>query len=263
MYRLEHNTPTVYTNKSRDFQLFTRLYDVINNGVKYDIDTIPNILDAFKINDRLLALLGTKLGFFPKYTYDNQILRYILSAFQHIMKYKGSKKGIEEAVCCVLRAEHNDGDFSVLINNATHTVEITTSNELFNKRALGDLLSYILPIGYTYQIETSTSNLSNDKFTATSEISVLLVESESISQVRGSDRVLATQYPNENNEFNFTGTINTLDDLYIANYNTSTIIGSEQITAEIEGTAPDRLGTIRDKVDIVTDSNKQQIKESE
>ena len=42
MLRLENNTPSIYCQKSRDFQLFCRLYDVVNNGVKFDIDSIIN-----------------------------------------------------------------------------------------------------------------------------------------------------------------------------------------------------------------------------
>ena len=64
MFRLQNNTPSYYVNNSRDFQLFCRLYDYINNGVKFDIDSIININDPLKINDRLLNLYGSKVGFF-------------------------------------------------------------------------------------------------------------------------------------------------------------------------------------------------------
>ena len=46
--------PQIYINESRDFQLISRLYDVLFSGVKYDIDSMVNILDATLTRDDLL-----------------------------------------------------------------------------------------------------------------------------------------------------------------------------------------------------------------
>ena len=92
MFRLQNNTPTIYVENSRDFQLLCRLFDYMINGIKYDINSILNILNPMKINDRMLNLLCTKLGFFPKNQYDSRTLRYILSTFPYIIKNKGTKK---------------------------------------------------------------------------------------------------------------------------------------------------------------------------
>ena len=92
MFRLQNNTPSYYVNNSRDFQLFCRLYDYINNGVKFDIDSIININDPLKINDRLLNLYGSKVGFFTNKNINTNVLRRILKAFPYLIKYKGTKK---------------------------------------------------------------------------------------------------------------------------------------------------------------------------
>ena len=105
MFRLQDNTPSVYVNQSRDFQLFCRLYDCINNGVKFDIDTMLNILDPMKINDRMLNLLCTKVGFFPKAQYNSNVLRHIIASFPYAIKHKGTLLGIEIAVGTILKAE--------------------------------------------------------------------------------------------------------------------------------------------------------------
>ena len=119
MFRLQDNVPSVYIDQSRDFQLFCRVYDCINNAVKYDIDTIINILDPMTANDRILELLCTYVGFFPKMHYDSYLLRYIIASFSHAIKYKGTKHGINIAVSTILKAERNIDaykDIDVVIN---------------------------------------------------------------------------------------------------------------------------------------------------
>lgn len=154
MFRLQNNTPGIYVENSRDFQLLCRLFDYMINGIKYDIDSILNILNPMKINDRMLNLLCTKLGFFPKNQYDSRTLRYILSTFPLIVKNKSSKKGIELAVNTILKLENNDETPSIEINNEEHVINIyTTINDIENKKALSDILDYVLPIGYTLNIE--------------------------------------------------------------------------------------------------------------
>ena len=44
--RLEDKTPPVYTRESRDFQLFLRLCDCINNMIIDDADNLKNITNT-------------------------------------------------------------------------------------------------------------------------------------------------------------------------------------------------------------------------
>ena len=163
MFRLEHNVPQVYVEQSRDFQLLCRLYDCINNGVRYDINSMLSILDPMKVSDRLLNLMCTKVGFFTSRNYDSLLLRYILVAFPFALKYKGSKHGIEIAVSAILKAESEfrvldetkSIDSLITIDNVEHCIRIYTTVEIINKNALKDFLKYIMPVGYTYTIETN------------------------------------------------------------------------------------------------------------
>ena len=98
MIRLQDKTPEVYCAESRDFQLFCRLYDCVINGVKFDIDTIPDILDAMTCRTSMLQLLQTKLGFFTNKKLTDDALRYVLTAFPIMVKNKGSLKSIQQAV---------------------------------------------------------------------------------------------------------------------------------------------------------------------
>ena len=44
--RVQEMTPQVYTEDSRDFQLLSRLYDSVFNGVKFDTDSILSLIDT-------------------------------------------------------------------------------------------------------------------------------------------------------------------------------------------------------------------------
>ena len=165
MFRLQEHTPETYVNESRDFQLFCRVYDCVNNGVKFDIDTMLNIYDPYKANERVLDLLCTWVGFYPRVTLNNDALRHILASFPYMMKYKGTKRSIEMAVNTVLKINNVLTDYYILIDNvSTHEgiketnyeVKIVFVDELYDLTSLNELLRYILPLGYSYQVYNGT-----------------------------------------------------------------------------------------------------------
>ena len=86
--------------------MISRLYDLIFSGVKYDIDTMVNVLDATLVKDDLLELMCSKVGFFPRVKLDANILKYIIASFPYILKYKGSERGIKYAVNSIMLSEH-------------------------------------------------------------------------------------------------------------------------------------------------------------
>ncbi len=250
MFRLQDNVPEVYIEQSRDFQLMCRAYDVVNNGVKYDIDTIVNILDPMKINDRMLNLLSLKVGFFAKREYESTLLRCIIRAFPFAIKYKGSKTGIEIAVSALLKAE---GDIiaslspvetMVQIDRPTSTVYIYTAKPIKNVLALDDFLSYILPIGFTYILGTHVTGTGSMAVDTDTSINLLKGPVSNISQLRGTGRVLQTS--GKPNPFNFT---NNLADKYIGSLDTFEIIGASNDTVTNKY-GNDNAGIKRDNVDL-------------
>lgn len=154
MFRLQENVPEVYVKQSRDFQLFCRVFDTINNSLRYNALSAQNLLNPLKVSDRLLPLLATRVGFFPKHEYNTYALREVISAFPYIVKYKGSKLGIEMALNVILKIENNYKGSLVRINNVSHTVEIYTETRIKGEDLLRDVLSYILPIGYDINVST-------------------------------------------------------------------------------------------------------------
>ena len=86
--RLQNETPEVYTEQSRDFQLLCRVYDCVINSIKFDVDSIKKISSTRDIRATLLPLLQTKLGFFSNSIMSDEALRTILEAFPLIIKKK-------------------------------------------------------------------------------------------------------------------------------------------------------------------------------
>ena len=166
MLRLQQNVPEIYTSHSRDFQLFCRTYDLVNNAVRFSCESTTNLLDPSKASDNILTLLASRIGFFPERDYNTYVLRCILSAFPYFIKYKGSKHGIEMVVNTLLRAERSSEDSEVLVDS--ELVYIYTENPIRNEALLRDVLSYMLPIGYGLVIGTfSRLNLDATKIANT------------------------------------------------------------------------------------------------
>ena len=151
LFRLQDNTPEAYTEDSRDFQLMLRLYDCTNNGVMFYIDSMRNVTDTKMCSSDLLGLLKTKIGFFSDVDFTDRELRYILRGFPSIIKYKGSIKGIREAVYMYMNANGMSCPHKVYVDNDTHTVAIHIEHSITDTSILDEVFKYIIPAGYAIQ----------------------------------------------------------------------------------------------------------------
>lgn len=200
MFRFQDNLPEVYINESRDFQILARLSDVLFSGIKYDIDSMVNVLDATLAKDRMLQLMCTKIGFFPNIEIDSQVLKYIIASFPYIIKNKGNELGIKYAVNAILKAENNPeavGEPLVIIVNEegeqgrdSYTIYIYTTIQLYNQAALQELLRYVVPAGYAYKLLSYTSLLDGydnpDILSQTDYINTFKVNQNYAAQIRTS-----------------------------------------------------------------------------
>ena len=151
MFRLQDNVPQNYIDESRDFQLFCRLYDCVNNGVRFDIESMIYLFDPIRVNNKILELLASRVGFFPKKDLNDMMMRYIIASFPYIIKYKGSKRGIKEAIATVLKADNIYAKYNVSIHNIDHIIEISIDRQ-YDEIALKELLDYICPTGYIIKL---------------------------------------------------------------------------------------------------------------
>lgn len=155
-FRTQDHVPDVYTRKSRDFQLFCNLFDCVNGGIKYDIDSILDIVDTNQCNERLLPYLQTKIGFWTKVKISAENLRIILKGFMYAVRNKGSITGVERAVQIFLKIAKIDTNVHIEVINESETQEpytiiIGTEERLGDTTILDEILKYIIPAGYNYR----------------------------------------------------------------------------------------------------------------
>lgn len=162
VFRLQNNVPDIYVEKSRDFQLLCRLYDCIIDGVKFDVDSMIDILDTNKCRNNILPLLKEKLGFFSDYQFNDDAIRSILKAFPLMIKNKGSLKSIEQAIEVYKKITNFNGRITVVMNKERQTkygqllydysLIINIESSLKDTSILDEMLKYLLPAGMMYQI---------------------------------------------------------------------------------------------------------------
>ena len=197
LLRMQNRTPPIYCEESRDFQLFCRLYDTIINGLLFDIDTITDLIDTKDIRSSFLQLLQTKLGFFTPYSFNENTLRYVLSGFPHMVKYKGSLKSIEYAVNNFLKINNILSPVTVtyqktplLLQNGytvpDHTIVVGISASLQEATILKEVFRYILPFGtgYYFYYYSTRSELTN---ILEADNAIILYVSDNINAVLRSD----------------------------------------------------------------------------
>lgn len=162
LIRLEDRTPPYYTEESRDFQLFLRLYDCINNMMILDSNEVSNITDTRTIKTELLPLLQTKVGFFTNYNIDAEMMRTILYAFPIIVKNKGTIEGIKQAVRIFLKVLHIETEVDIFYTSggvsvgnlevSDHSLLIGIGEVVDQFYVLEEIFRYILPAGFSYTI---------------------------------------------------------------------------------------------------------------
>lgn len=156
MFRVENNVPDVYIQESRDFQLLSRLYDLVFQSSRFSIDTMQSVSDTLHCQDNILPLIATKVGMFTDVKLTTQAHRYILSVFPYIIKYKGSMQGLTYIANLLgrllntnVRVEQSEQDF----NRVTFYFKEYYSD--FN--ILKEVVEYMRPTGcfVDYVIEVS------------------------------------------------------------------------------------------------------------
>jgi hypothetical protein len=152
MIKTQNLTPEIYYKESRDFQLFGRLFDILFNDTKTNIDIMKNFPISNHTDSKLLELLVNTLGFFPKNEYKYEDLNAIANTYSIIIKNKGSIKGIETAIKTILRAENISKPFDITYDNAT--IYINWYEDVSNSEValLEEIFDYILPAGMLYEM---------------------------------------------------------------------------------------------------------------
>lgn len=151
-------TPAIYSQESRDFQIYLRLYDTIFNMLKFDTDEVKDLTNTELIRSEMLPLLQTKLGFFTNYSIPGDQVRSILKVFPLIVRNKGTMLGIRQAVRAFLNIYNLSADLDIYYTTTAitqgslvipdHTVVVGVTEKVDSFYILEELFRYILPAGY-------------------------------------------------------------------------------------------------------------------
>lgn len=187
MFRFENNMPEYLENESRDFQMMTRLDDLLFMGQRADIATIQNLNSTKKCKDTFLHLLAKKVGFFTNEYIEEDVLRNILGAFRLAVKHKGTKLGIFYAVTAILKSENTDKEPIIFIDSGENaSIDILTPINIKNKVALNEFLRYVVPAGFIVNIKSYPGYVTKESEQYESKISAKYTTDsfKALSQVR-------------------------------------------------------------------------------
>lgn len=148
--RFENLTPETYVNQSRDFQMMCRLLNIAFNSSMRDSDTLRYLNSPEYCPSNQLKRLSHKLGFdYTAIIYDDE-LRKILISFKKLVSYKGSLKGINEAIQLFMNIKHKYFDYSIEVRG--NTLQIMVMSQVIEDFSiLTDILKYIIPCGYSFK----------------------------------------------------------------------------------------------------------------
>ena len=180
MIKTQNLTPEIYYRESRDFQYFGRIYDILFNYVKTNVDLMKNFPINQHTDSKLIELLTRTLGFENKSNYRNDDLNAICSVFIELIKNKGTTYGIELLIKTILNTAQIKDKYSINIHkeNFIPVIDIQIPDIVYNTevRLLEDVLEYIIPAGCLYTItsvkisEADKLTLSLDSFTESRSI---------------------------------------------------------------------------------------------
>lgn len=192
--KIKNNVPDTYVKRSRDFQLLCDVFDVVNMGVKFDIDTLPSLSDTSRCRDSVLTYLQHKLGLYMDISVSDNVLRDILKCFPYIIRKKGSREGVSQAICLFLYATHCNGEYAVDVYNTeddtnmtgNYIVEVSVEEVLPHVDLLRNILRYVIPFGYkiNYTFYGTEDGLQTGAATS-DEVNIILVDEDTSSRTRG------------------------------------------------------------------------------
>ena len=156
LFKLEENVPDIYVEMSRDFQLLCRVYNILVNSNIITQSKIRQQLNIEQIDDKLLKLLAGRLGFNSDNYIPTKVMRSILLQFPSMIKNKGTKVGIEQAIKSVIKQTSNVNNVQVSnITIATGEIKVMVASDdasAVDMSYLSNVLKYVVPIGYTVTI---------------------------------------------------------------------------------------------------------------
>lgn len=176
--KIDKLVPEVYYKESRDFSYIGRLFEIVCNYMKTQADLVGVPLQNENINADLIELAAKTVGFETKHTYVNKDLLALVNNFADIVKEKGSLLSVEKAVRLLSRCHDlKVASVGAVTINAEdpYKLNILLPYGTSDVVLLEDLLNYILPAGWLYEIEYGDTAEENPETTVPSNVDELFI----------------------------------------------------------------------------------------
>lgn len=145
-------TPYVYGEKSRDYQLISRLFDTSFNTSKVAIDTMLHNNGSENIDYRFVDLACRTVGFDYHGQYDTEELIAVVKSFKTLVANKGTRFAIEKAIQLLLNSQHIKSGYYLDWHQKDKYISILLPEGTTHTHLLDELFEYILPAGWVYSI---------------------------------------------------------------------------------------------------------------
>lgn len=144
--------PHYYNDKSRDFQVYTALLNILYNGIKTDIDAILNFPLSNNLDNKMLPLVSSTIMFDSRNFGNDPHLKAICQNFIAIVRNKGTRESIQTLVNIMLNVQDIREDTVINIDKRNATIDIYLPVDFKDIGLFERVLTYIIPSGYVFNI---------------------------------------------------------------------------------------------------------------
>ena len=194
--RFDKMVPEIYYKESRDFSYVGRVVEVLLNYMRTNAELVGQYpINNSDASSSMIELMATTLGFESKHKYQNKDLISLCSVFALLLRNKGNRKSIEDAITTLMRSQGIDDTFSIEADpNEDYKYVIYVPQKLNDIVLLEDIYEYILPVGWNYTIRmlSSGSGTYSESVSMKEDINVQLLQSYQLGQVGGKFNNLGT-----------------------------------------------------------------------
>lgn len=142
------NVPAAYSDKSRDYQVLLRLFDLVTNFIKLDIETFSYLISPELCPNHMLPLLASYLEYDYDYNETYESNRTVMRYFPKLLRHKGNEIGMKSAILlsCDISSEKmpNLNEIIADYDYANATIYIYYPSYLNKVR---DLIEVVRPAG--------------------------------------------------------------------------------------------------------------------
>lgn len=149
--QLEHNTPEIYPEESRDFQLLCRILNIFLNALIEKSSKLPYDTSIDTLDEDLLFVMARRLGFTTHKYFPAIILKNICENFPYLIKHKGTKDAIQKAAYTVLSANQDVVYLDVEVDTNNLKINILSNASAMDLEYLDELLTFVVPAGMLWE----------------------------------------------------------------------------------------------------------------